>query len=67
MQDSAMLDAKPKFSVVPGTLYFIAAGRGKGYCIFWVSFLSHCSVWGTPKEWPSVLSTVSDLSFTFFF
>lgn len=30
MQDSAMLDAKPKLSVVPGTLCFIAAGRTWG-------------------------------------
>lgn len=67
MQDSAMLDAKPKLSVMPGTLCFIAAGRDMGHCIFCVSFLSHCSVWGTPKEWPSVLTTASEFNFTFFF
>lgn len=66
MQDSAMLNAKPKLSVVPGTLCFIAAGRNMGYCIFYVSFLSHCSVWGTPKEW-SFLTTASEFNFTFFF
>lgn len=39
MQDSAMLNAKPKLSIMPGTLCFIAAGRNMEYCIFYVSFL----------------------------
>lgn len=34
MQDSAMLNAKPKFSVVPGTLWFQSCWKGHGVLHF---------------------------------
>lgn len=38
MQDSAMLDAKPKFSVVPETLWFQSCWKGHGVLHFLCHF-----------------------------
>lgn len=48
------LSTKPEVQCCAWDLVFQSCWRGHGWYTFCVSFLSHCSVWETLKEWPSL-------------